>query len=178
MNYKLSIEEINNNKVFTINQYKILNYLKNALKLSVYNNDFYLYNDDTIKLINKEKEIKYYTYNKEMEKIELSFDNNIPCYKSDVSKKERIFIVLQDYHKIIFSSKKLALMYYEDLSNLCQGSTRKKYQKILKKIKKEELYFSDNSAPLSFEFMDIDDYINSYKIMNNSKVTEKENCLQ
>lgn len=64
---KLTIEEIQKNNVNTINQFKILQFLKKKLDLKCF--DVYLYNEDTIKVIDKRNDVGYFSYNKEVNDI-------------------------------------------------------------------------------------------------------------
>lgn len=64
---KLTIEEIQKNDVNTINQFKVLQFLKKELDLNCF--DVYLYNEDTIKVIDKNNDVGYFSYNKEVNDI-------------------------------------------------------------------------------------------------------------
>ena len=68
---KLSNEEITKNHVDTINQFNILKYLKT--NIDIYSFDVYLYDRNTIKLIDKNNDTGYFTY----EKQEVLFKDNI-----------------------------------------------------------------------------------------------------
>lgn len=64
---KLTIEEIQKNDVNTINQFKVLHFLKKELDLNCF--DVYLYNEDTIKVIDKHNDVGYFSYNQKVNDI-------------------------------------------------------------------------------------------------------------
>ena len=64
---KLTIEEIQKNDVNTINQVKVLQFLKKELDLNCF--DVYLYNEDTIKVIDKHNDVGYFSYNQKVNDI-------------------------------------------------------------------------------------------------------------
>lgn len=75
---QLTNEEISKNNVDTINQYKVLDYLKKNLNISAF--QIFLYDKDTIKVIDKNKERAYFRYDedtKEVLFIEDDLENNI-----------------------------------------------------------------------------------------------------
>lgn len=57
---QLNKEEINKNLVNTINQYKVLQYLKS--NLNIYEFNLFLYDKDTIKVIDKENKSAFFIY--------------------------------------------------------------------------------------------------------------------
>ena len=65
---KLTIEEINKNKVNTINQFIILKYLKENININVFK--IYLYDSNTIKIIDKNNKKAYFKYNEKTKNIE------------------------------------------------------------------------------------------------------------
>lgn len=79
---KLTMEEIQKNDVNTINQFKVLQFLKNELDLNCF--DVYLYNDDTIKIIDKRNDVGYFSYNKEENDITFVDEKDINT-KIDIS---------------------------------------------------------------------------------------------
>lgn len=62
----LNKENINKNQVETIEQFKVLSYLKRTFNLDEI--ELYLYDKTTIKLINKVQ--AYFKYNKQTKKVE------------------------------------------------------------------------------------------------------------
>ncbi len=58
---KLTNEDINKNHVDTIHQYYVLDYLKKKLNINEF--EIYLYDKDTIKVIDKNLETGYFKYN-------------------------------------------------------------------------------------------------------------------
>ncbi len=69
---QLTHEEIIKNNVETINQFKILKYLKNTLAIFEY--DIFLYDKDTIKVVDKANDIGYFKYDPSTKEI-LFIDN-------------------------------------------------------------------------------------------------------
>ncbi len=69
---QLTHEEIIKNNVETINQFKILKYLKNTLAIFEY--DIFLYDKDTIKVIDKTNDIGYFKYDPSTKEV-LFIDN-------------------------------------------------------------------------------------------------------
>lgn len=61
---KLTLEEIQKNNVDTINQFKILQFLKKELNLRMF--EVYLYDENTIKVIDKHNETGYFSYDKKV----------------------------------------------------------------------------------------------------------------
>lgn len=59
----LNKENINKNQVETVEQFKVLSYLKSTFKLDEI--ELYLYDKATIKLIDKNKVQAYFKYNKQ-----------------------------------------------------------------------------------------------------------------
>ena len=70
----LSKENISKNQVDTVEQFKVLDYLKKEFNLNEV--ELYLYNKDTIKLIDKDKEQAYFQYDKQAKKVK--FYEKIP----------------------------------------------------------------------------------------------------
>lgn len=64
---QLTNADILRNSVKTINQYKILQYLKN--NLNIYEFQLFLYDEDTIKVVDKENEIAYFRLQKDTDNI-------------------------------------------------------------------------------------------------------------
>ena len=64
----LNKENINKNQVETIEQFKVLSYLKSTFNLDEIG--LYLYDKTTIKLIDKNKVQAYFKYNKQSKKVE------------------------------------------------------------------------------------------------------------
>lgn len=64
---QLTEEEINKNRVNTINQYKILQYLKN--NLNIYAFKVYLYSRDIIMVIDKLSVSAYFKYDEEKKMV-------------------------------------------------------------------------------------------------------------
>lgn len=64
---QLTNPEILRNHVETINQYKILQYLKN--NLNIYEFQLFLYDEDTIKVVDKENEFAYFRLQKDTDDI-------------------------------------------------------------------------------------------------------------
>ncbi len=69
---QLTHEEIIKNNVETINQFKILKYLKNTLAIFEY--DIFLYDKDTIKVVDKANDIGYFKYDPSTKEV-LFIDN-------------------------------------------------------------------------------------------------------
>lgn len=70
---QLTNDEITKNSVDTLNQFKVLNYLKE--NLNIYAFDIFLYDKDTIKVIDKNQETAYFTYNEDKKEILFSENN-------------------------------------------------------------------------------------------------------
>lgn len=64
---QLTNADILRNQVDTINQYKILQYLKN--NLNIYEFQLFLYDEDTIKVLDKENEFAYFRLQKDTDDI-------------------------------------------------------------------------------------------------------------
>lgn len=64
---QLTEEEINKNRVNTINQYRILQYLKN--NLNIYAFKVYLYSRDSIMVIDKLSVSAYFKYDEEKKMV-------------------------------------------------------------------------------------------------------------
>ena len=64
---QLTNADILRNRVETINQYKILQYLKN--NLNIYEFQLFLYDEDTIKVVDKENEFAYFRLQKDTDDI-------------------------------------------------------------------------------------------------------------
>jgi len=64
----LNKENINKNQVETVEQFKVLSYLKSTFNLDEI--ELYLYDKTTIKLIDKNKVQAYFRYNKQTKKVE------------------------------------------------------------------------------------------------------------
>ncbi len=64
----LNNEEIQKNSVDTINQYKVLQYLKSNLDIMAFK--VYLFDRDTIKIIDKNEEIAYFKFDDNKKEIE------------------------------------------------------------------------------------------------------------
>ena len=64
---QLTNADVLRNRVDTINQYKILQYLKN--NLNIYEFQLFLYDEDTIKVVDKENEIAYFRLQKDTDNI-------------------------------------------------------------------------------------------------------------
>ena len=64
---KLTNEDIIKNSVDTINQYKVLQYLKKNLNIDSF--DVYLFDRNTIKIIDKNNEIGYFDFNKDTKEV-------------------------------------------------------------------------------------------------------------
>lgn len=67
MERELTKEEIIRNNVETINQYKVLQYLKKNLNVEEFR--IVLYNPDTIKVLDKEDAIAYFKYENSTKEI-------------------------------------------------------------------------------------------------------------
>ena len=63
----LNKENISKNQVDTVEQFKVLAYLKKEFNLNEV--ELYLYNRDTIKLIDKNKGQGYFKYDKQAKKV-------------------------------------------------------------------------------------------------------------
>ena len=64
---QLTNADILRNRVETINQYKVLQYLKN--NLNIYQFQLFLYDEDTIKVVDKENEFAYFRLQKDTDDI-------------------------------------------------------------------------------------------------------------
>lgn len=64
---QLTNADILRNHVETINQYKVLQYLKN--NLNIYQFQLFLYDEDTIKVVDKENEFAYFRLQKDTDDI-------------------------------------------------------------------------------------------------------------
>lgn len=64
----LNTENISKNQVDTVEQFKVLAYLKKEFNLNEV--ELYLYNRDTIKLIDKDKVQAYFQYDKQAKKVQ------------------------------------------------------------------------------------------------------------
>ena len=64
----LNKEELQKNSVDTINQYKVLQYLKSNLDITAFK--VYLFDRDTIKVIDKNEEVAYFKFNNNKKEIE------------------------------------------------------------------------------------------------------------
>ncbi len=71
---ELTRDNITKNQVNTINQYKVLQYLKK--NLNIYSFKVYLYDKDTIKLIDSNYQSGYFKYITEKKVVE--FSDNAP----------------------------------------------------------------------------------------------------
>ncbi len=67
---ELTNENISKNQVDTIEQYKVLQYLKK--ELSIYEFKVYLYDKTTIKVVDSNYESGYFEYNKSTNSIDFS----------------------------------------------------------------------------------------------------------
>lgn len=64
---KLTNEDIMKNRVETINQYKVLQYLKKNLNINSF--DVYLFDKNTIKIIDTNDEIGYFEFNEDTKEV-------------------------------------------------------------------------------------------------------------
>ena len=64
---QLTNVDILKNRVETINQYKVLQYLKNNLNICEF--QLFLYDEDTIKVVDKENEFAYFRLQKDTDDI-------------------------------------------------------------------------------------------------------------
>ena len=64
---QLTNADILKNRVETINQYKVLQYLKN--NLNIYEFQLFLYDEHTIKVVDKENEFAYFRLQKDTDDI-------------------------------------------------------------------------------------------------------------
>ena len=64
---QLTNTDILRNRVETINQYKVLQYLKN--NLNIYEFQLFLYDEDTIKVVDKEDEFAYFRLQRDTDDI-------------------------------------------------------------------------------------------------------------
>lgn len=64
----LNDEKLQKNSVDTINQYKVLQYLKSNLDIIAFK--VYLFDRDTIKVIDKNEEVAYFKFNDNKKEIE------------------------------------------------------------------------------------------------------------
>ena len=76
---QLTNTDILRNRVETINQYKTLQYLKN--NLNIYEFQLFLYDKDTIKVVDKENEFAYFRLQKDTDDI--LFLENLEDKKQD-----------------------------------------------------------------------------------------------
>ena len=65
----LNNEELQKNSVDTINQYKVLQYLKSNLDIMAFK--VYLFDTDTIKMIDKNEEVAYFKFDDNKKKLNL-----------------------------------------------------------------------------------------------------------
>ncbi len=70
----LTNDEIIKNRVETINQYKVLDYLKK--NLNIFSFELFLYDKDTIKVIDSEEQQAYFRYDENKNDV-LFFEENI-----------------------------------------------------------------------------------------------------
>ncbi len=64
---QLTKDDIYKNRVETINQYKVLEYLKK--NLNIFSFEIFLYDKDTIKVIDLENKQAYFRYDKDKKKV-------------------------------------------------------------------------------------------------------------
>ena len=64
---QLKNEEITKNRVETISQYKVLEYLKN--NLNIFSFGIFLYDKDTIKVIDSEEQQAYFRYDEDKKDV-------------------------------------------------------------------------------------------------------------
>lgn len=64
---QLTNADILKNRVETINQYKVLHYLKNNLNICEF--QLFLYDEDTIKVVDKENEFAYFRLQRDTDDI-------------------------------------------------------------------------------------------------------------
>ncbi len=64
---QLTRDDIEKNRVETINQYKVLEYLKK--NLNIYEFEIFLYDKDTIKVIDLENKQAYFRYDKDNKEV-------------------------------------------------------------------------------------------------------------
>lgn len=64
----LNKENINKNQIETVEQFKVLSYLKNTFNIDEF--ELYLYDKTTIKLIDKNKVQAYFKYDKQTKKVQ------------------------------------------------------------------------------------------------------------
>lgn len=79
---QLTNDEIIKNQVEMINQYRVLDYLKK--NLNIFSFEIFLYDKDTIKVIDCENKTAYFRYNddkKEVLFLEEEFDEYIDLFK-------------------------------------------------------------------------------------------------
>ena len=67
---KLTMENINKNQVDTIAQFKILQYLKK--ELSIYDFEVFLYNKNTIKVVDTNYQSGYFWYDSNIQMVKFS----------------------------------------------------------------------------------------------------------
>jgi len=70
---KLTNKDIMLNNVDIINQFKVLQYLKD--NLNIYEFEVFLYDKDTIKVVDINNEIGYFKYNKNTKEIDFKEEN-------------------------------------------------------------------------------------------------------
>ncbi len=64
---QLTRDDIDKNRVETINQYKVLEYLKK--NLNIYEFEIFLYDKDTIKVIDLENKQAYFKYDEDKKEV-------------------------------------------------------------------------------------------------------------
>ncbi len=64
---QLTNDEITKNRVETINQYRVLQYLKN--NLNIFSFEIFLYDKDTIKVIDCEEKQAYFRYDEDKKDV-------------------------------------------------------------------------------------------------------------
>lgn len=64
---QLTNDEISKNHVETINQFKVLEYLKK--NLDVFSFQIFLYDKDTVKVIDKEEKLAYFRYDEDTKDV-------------------------------------------------------------------------------------------------------------
>lgn len=64
---QLTNDEITKNRVGTINQYRVLDYLKK--NLNIFSFELFLYDKDTIKVIDSEKKQAYFKYDEDKKEV-------------------------------------------------------------------------------------------------------------
>ncbi len=74
---QLTRDDIEKNRVETINQYKVLEYLKK--NLNIYEFELYLYDKNTIKVRDINDEVAYFEYQEETKEILFIEEKNSDC---------------------------------------------------------------------------------------------------